>query len=55
MDWNEYRREVRDGIDEYEKWSPDVAAGLDMVSASAQKTGKLDPKIRSLSALAVWR
>lgn len=53
MDWNEYRQEVHDRIDEYEKLSPDVVAGLDMVSASAQKTGKLDPKIRSLIALAV--
>ena len=52
MNWNEYREELLADMSAFEKLSPNVMAGLQQVS-EAGKTPRLDPKTRSLIALAL--
>ena len=53
QDWNAYREALIGRVGDYAKLSPDVLRGLNAVDNSAVKSGKLDPKIHELIALAV--
>lgn len=53
QDWNAYRDALLGRVGEFSKLSPDVLRGLHTVESSATKTGKLEPKIHELIALAV--
>jgi|SRR5579862_314910 len=53
LDWNEYRSQLQTTIGELARTSPDVLRGYRMLSDAGNKTGKLDPKLRELIALAV--
>lgn len=51
--WNNYRDSLLKNVDEYAKQSPEVVQGLMTIDGAAAKTGKLDPKVHELIALAV--
>lgn len=53
QDWNAYREALFGRVGEFGKLSPDVLRGLGVLEGSAVKTGKLEPKIHELIALAV--
>jgi AhpD family alkylhydroperoxidase len=53
QDWNTQREALLGRVGEYAKLSPDTVRGLGMMDAAGAKTGKLEPKIRELIALAV--
>ena len=53
QDWNAYRDTLLGRVGDFGKLSPDVLRGLHPVESSAVKTGKLEPKIHELIALAV--
>jgi len=53
QDWNGYRDSLMERVGDYAKQSPDVMRGLMMIDNSAVKTGRLEPKIHELIALAV--
>ncbi len=53
QDWNGYRDALFGRIGDYAALSPDVLRGLHTIEGSAGKTGKLEPKIHELIALAV--
>lgn len=53
QDWNTYRDAVLGRVGEYAKLSPDTVRGFQMLDGAAAKTGRLEPKIHELIALAV--
>ncbi|MPW21378.1 carboxymuconolactone decarboxylase family protein [Paraburkholderia sp. CNPSo 3157] len=53
QDWNTYRDALRERVNEYATLTPDVVRGLMTIEGAAVKTGKLEPKIHELIALAV--
>lgn len=53
QDWNAYRDALLNRVGDFAKLSPDVLRGLQSIEGSATKTGKLEPKIHELIALAV--
>lgn len=53
QDWNAYRDSLLNRVGDFAKLSPDVLRGLHGIESSATKTGKLEPKIHELIALAV--
>lgn len=53
QDWNGYRDALMERVGDFAKMSPDVLRGLHTVENSVTKTGKLEPKIHELIALAV--
>lgn len=53
QDWNAYRESLLGRVGEFAKLNPDVLRGLHTVEGGAAKTGKLDPKMHELIALAV--
>ncbi len=53
QDWNTYRGALLERVGDYAKLSPDVVQGLMKIDGAAVKTGKLEPKIHELIALAV--
>lgn len=53
QDWNAYRDALLNRVGDFAKLSPDVLRGLQSIEGSAAKTGKLEPKIHELIALAV--
>jgi AhpD family alkylhydroperoxidase len=53
QDWNTYRNALIERVGEFGKHNPDVLRGLDVVNGAAAKTGKLEPKVHELIALAV--
>ncbi len=52
-DWNAQRTALLGRVAEFAKLSPDVVRGIGTMDAAAAKTGKLEPKIHELIALAV--
>ncbi|MXP26817.1 carboxymuconolactone decarboxylase family protein [Altererythrobacter indicus] len=53
QDWNAYREALLGQVGVFAKLSPDVLRGLNTIEGSATKTGKLEPKMHELIALAV--
>lgn len=53
QNWNEYRDVLIGRVGDFAKLSPDVLRGLNTMEGSAVKTGKLEPKMHELIALAV--
>ena len=53
QDWNAYRESLLGRVGEFAKLSPDVLRGLHAVKGSAARTGRLEPKMHELIALAV--
>jgi AhpD family alkylhydroperoxidase len=53
QDWNGYRVSLLERVADFAKLSPDVLRGLHTIETSAAKTGRLDPKIHELIAIAV--
>ena len=53
MNWNEYHKQVSSGMGVIGKISPDIVRGYQTLSAAADKTGLLGPKVKELIALAV--
>ncbi len=53
LDWNTYRQQVLAGVGEIARLSPDTVKGYVALSGAGAKTGKFDPKVRELIALAV--
>lgn len=53
QDWNSYRDSLLARVGDYAKLSPDVIRGVMAIDGAAVKTGKLEPKIHELIALAV--
>ncbi|MCU6497945.1 carboxymuconolactone decarboxylase family protein [Duganella vulcania] len=53
QDWNAYRDALVAKVGDYAKITPDVMRGLATVEGAALKTGKLEPKMHELIALAV--
>ena len=53
QDWNAYRDSLLERVGDYAKQSPDVMRGLMMIDNAAVKTGRLEPKMHELIALAV--
>lgn len=53
QDWNTQRNALLGRVAEFGKLNPDVVRGVGMMDAAAVKTGKLEPKIHELIALAV--
>ncbi|MBP0595084.1 carboxymuconolactone decarboxylase family protein [Paraburkholderia sp. LEh10] len=52
-DWTAQRTALLARIGEFAKLSPDVVRGIGTMDAAAIKTGRLEPKIHELIALAV--
>lgn len=52
-DWNGYRAQVRAGVGDIAKLSPDTVRGYAVLGGAGAKTGHLDAKTRELIALAV--
>ncbi|MFP6561971.1 carboxymuconolactone decarboxylase family protein [Paraburkholderia sp. B3] len=52
-DWNAYRSALLERVGDYGKQAPEIMRGLGVIDAAAEKTGKLEPKIHELIALAV--
>jgi AhpD family alkylhydroperoxidase len=53
IDWNAQRTALLGRVGEFAKLSPDVVRGIAKMDAAAAKTGRLEPKIHELIALAV--
>ena len=53
LDWNQYRRELKNRIGEFGKLSPDTLKGYLTLGGAGAQTGHLDAKTRELIALAV--
>ena len=53
QDWNSYRDAQLEIVSNYAKLNPGVMRGLVTLDSAAIKTGKLEPKVRELIALAV--
>lgn len=53
QDWNNYRASLLARIGDYAEQNPDVMQGLATIENAAAKSGKLDPKVHELVALAV--
>ncbi|KHK50941.1 alkylhydroperoxidase [Ralstonia sp. A12] len=53
QNWNDYHGELMGRIGELANMNPDVLHGLQTIRGSAAKTGKLEPKVHALIALAV--
>ena len=53
QDWNAYRDALIERGGDFAKLSPDVTRGLHTIETSAAKTGRLEPKIHEIVALAV--
>lgn len=53
QDWNAYRDALLMRVGDYAKLSPDVMRGVAALDSAAAKTGKLEPKVHELIALAV--
>ncbi|HKR42080.1 MAG TPA: carboxymuconolactone decarboxylase family protein [Paraburkholderia sp.] len=53
QDWNTYRDSLLERVGDYAKQSPDVLRGVMTLDNAAAKTGRLEPKIHELIALAV--
>jgi AhpD family alkylhydroperoxidase len=53
QDWNAYRETLLVRVTEYARLSPDVTRGMTTASGSAERTGKLEPRVHELIALAV--
>ncbi|MBN3851864.1 carboxymuconolactone decarboxylase family protein [Paraburkholderia sp. Ac-20340] len=53
QDWNSYRDALLERVGDYAKITPDVMRGLMTIDGAATKTGKLEPKMHELIALAV--
>lgn len=53
QDWNAYRDSLLERVGDYAKQAPDVMRGLAAIDSAAVKTGKLEPKMHELIALAV--
>lgn len=53
QDWNLYRDALLARVGEYAQITPDVMRGLMTIDGAAAKTGKLEPKMHELIALAV--
>lgn len=52
-DWNSYRTALLTRVGEFSKLSPDTIRGLQVMEGAGNKTGKLEPKMHELIALAV--
>jgi alkylhydroperoxidase/carboxymuconolactone decarboxylase family protein YurZ len=53
QDWNAYRDALMGRVGDFAKLSPDVVRGLQTMENSAVRTGRLEPKVHELIALAV--
>lgn len=53
QDWNTYRDSLLQRVGDVAKLTPDVMRGLMTIEGAAVKSGKLEPKIHELIALAV--
>lgn len=53
QDWNSYRDSLLARIGDYAEQNPDVMQGLATIENAAAKSGKLEPKVHELIALAV--
>lgn len=53
LDWNTYRQQLRTGVGEIGKLSPETLKGYMGLSGAGAKTNHLDAKTRELIALAV--
>lgn len=53
QDWNAYRDALIGRVGDFAKLSPDVLRGLNTIENSGNNTGKLEPKMHELIALAV--
>lgn len=53
QDWNAYRDALIGRVGDIARLSPDVLRGLKMIEAGGGKTGKLEPKMHEIIALAV--
>ncbi|RQZ14175.1 carboxymuconolactone decarboxylase family protein [Burkholderia sp. Bp9017] len=53
QDWNDYRTALLARVGDFAKQTPDVLRGLVTIENAAVKSGKLEPKIHELIALAV--
>jgi AhpD family alkylhydroperoxidase len=53
QDWNAYRSALVARVGDYAKLSPDAIRGWQTIEGAAAATGKLEPKIHELIALAV--
>lgn len=53
QDWNSYRGALIGRVGDFAKLSPDVLRGLNIMEASGDKTGKIEPKMHEIIALAV--
>jgi len=53
QDWNGYRDSLMEQVNAYATQSPEVLRGLTTINNAAAKTGKLEPKVHELIALAV--
>lgn len=53
QDWNAYRDALIGRVGDFAKLSPEVLRGLNMIEGSGNKTGKLEPKMHEIIALAV--
>ncbi|QGZ38124.1 AhpD family alkylhydroperoxidase [Pseudoduganella flava] len=52
-DWNTYRTALLERVGELGQRSPDVLRGLATIDNAAARTGRLEPKVHELIALAV--
>lgn len=53
LDWLDYRKQLVSRIGELGELSPGTLSGYLSLAKAGEKTGRLDPKIRELIALAV--
>ncbi|SCY88569.1 alkylhydroperoxidase AhpD family core domain-containing protein [Rhizobium sp. NFACC06-2] len=53
QDWNAYRDALISRVGDFAKLSPDVLRGLNTIEGSGNKTGRLEPKMHEIIALAV--
>lgn len=53
QDWNDYRGALLGRVGDYAQLSPDVMRGLAIIDSAGAKTGRLEPKMHELIALAV--
>lgn len=53
QDWNAYRDVLIGRVGDFAKLSPDVLRGLNIIEGSGARTGKLEPKMHEIIALAV--
>ena len=53
QDWNTYRDSLLQRVGDVAKLTPDVMRGLMTIEGAAMKSGRLEPKIHELIAMAV--